>query len=220
MKKIYWVPVLIAMVVLILPGNGGATPMTNPYPSFLADDDGSQLFIPDSTVLSVEGYDLAGSIGLISYFGFFYESSSPLDPIVIFGPEDQGALQLAQIDFANGVVYDLDDGSSVQSNFTNLGTSIGFFLFFDDSNASTAVPPLFLSTLASFNPGGFDAAGTFPFLNNPDNYAIIFELPDETSLSLHLVGGITPVPEPSTLLLLGSGLVGLAVYGRKRFRRG
>jgi hypothetical protein len=46
---------------------------------------------------------------------------------------------------------------------------------------------------------------------NPDGNGIYWSLVD-----LWLYKS-TPVPEPSTMLLLGSGLIGLAAYGRKKF---
>src|SRR3972149_2057535 len=223
MKKICLFFLFSTRVVLILPGNGRATTMTNPNPALFAEDDGSQLFIPNSSVFSVEYFDLAGSIGYFSAFGFYF-SSAPSTLIPIFGAADQGisGSQVAKIDLAAGTVYDLDN-STVQSTFTNApGTSIGFFLHVDD-DPSTPASFLRLYTESSLNSGGLDAAGTFPVLTDPTTYGISFIYPQlGTFLSFHVVGGgggITPVTEPSTLLLIGSGLVGLAAYGKKRSRK-
>ena len=49
-------------------------------------------------------------------------------------------------------------------------------------------------------------------INSPINYV------DNVSLVLNNGGG-TPVPEPATVLLLGTGLLGLAGYSKKKFKK-
>jgi len=73
------------------------------------------------------------------------------------------------------------------------------------------VPAWYLFDLTS---AGLDWNGT-------DDLVLSGFWPDQGAIShVSLYGGTsTTVPEPGTLLLLGSGLVGLALYGRKSFKR-
>ena len=47
--------------------------------------------------------------------------------------------------------------------------------------------------------------------------AVFLLFADGGSLLLAENLGVASVPEPASMLLLGSGLIGLAVYGRKKF---
>jgi hypothetical protein len=91
----------------------------------------------------------------------------------------------------------------------------------EDSNPLDNVPSNWKYAVLKFGVGR-------PGVNNPDHWAIedngnfILEI---TGLGLPTQGlshvsyfGTTPVPEPATMVLLGLGLVGLAAYGRKKFK--
>lgn len=195
-------------------GYASAT-VINPLPSDFGPDDGTELFHPMSDVLSVEFFDLVGSLGGPSTFGFFFEFA-PANLIPIFEPSDQGGTQAALIDFANGVVFDVDEGGTVQSTFTGNG-NIGFFLSLEPD------APIVLFTVSAFN-AGLDLAATFPSFASSDTYLLGFELPplptssDQTgqTIAYELVSGTKPVPEPGTAFLIGLLLAGAGVRLRSR----
>ena len=223
MKK-FCLILVIAGISLLFSG-GHVTALPNPDPSHFAADDGTEIFIPSDPVVSIEVFDFFGSfLPSGSTFGFFFEGSDLTDPnnlITIFDPLDQdpdpsgpGSIpQIAVIGFSDGIVLDMDlIGGGVQSTFTGTG-NIGFFL---DLPGPT---PSLMTTVASLNPGGLDLAATFPVLAAPNAYLIGFEVPGFSPVGFDLVIGVEPIPEPGTLLLLGSALAGFVVVYRKKFKK-
>jgi hypothetical protein len=107
---------------------------------------------------------------------------------------------------------------------------LGFEVFFiskdEDENPLDNVPSSWIYAVLKYGVGAPSAA-------NPDHWAIeddgdfILELGDIAGLptgglshvSYFGTEGTPPIPEPATMLLLGTGLAGLAGFGRKKFKK-
>lgn len=102
------------------------------------------------------------------------------------------------------------------------GTTAGSFTldsFYDPSNAlfGQANP---LANLGPFGAGAFsgteqNSASTGPLYSLTLKANILHNGPGTTSFDAEL----TPVPEPGTIVLLGAGLLGLGIYGRRRAKK-
>jgi hypothetical protein len=189
--------------LLFMAGNASATVIVTGYNA----DDGTEIFVPKSTVISFELADIFDTLAMPTglSFGFYFAADSGT-LIEIFDPLDVGSAgtAIAQLDFGLGRVVDVDE-NAVQSTFAAGLAPIGFYL---------VSPVGTLYTQSALNPVGLpdpDAAQTLAQIGNPDIYVIGFEVLD-TILALEVINGVTPVAAPSTVSLL---ILGLLLAGRR-----
>jgi hypothetical protein len=114
----------------------------------------------------------------------------------------------------NGVAPDHLTGTIDLVNIYQLGFGAGTNI----NGAANLTISSATGLLAGYGSSGI-VTTTFQFHGLP-NLNALAPVANTDDRSSSYSGALTPVPEPSSLLLLGAGLLGLAAYGRKKLMKG
>lgn len=93
-------------------------------------------------------------------------------------------------------------------------------IFLNGTSTGATTPTLGFSSFTPFTISSGFVSGVNTLEFQVTNLADVAPFGGPTGLQVQLSGTANPVPEPMSLFLLGTGLMGMAVIGRKKSKRG
>jgi len=204
---------MVAVSLLILPANAAIT--------VFSDRVSFDAAFPAATVQNWDSYAAGTTFSYaVAYGGITYYSSAG-EPIVTnnflpsTSPNTLGLTSLNYFSYADTITF------SFSSPINYFGIDINTFAPSNGDYHGDFPGGPFVSSY--FDPFPGFSTGQFLGFYSDDTYFSIVNIGANAAYSYNLdtmrYGAGAPVPEPGTMMLLGSGLAGLVGYGRRRFKK-